>query len=66
MVPGAQLRLPLPAHGSGGGDEWVHARIAREVSNNAFVIQTSAPQTRVSWQVTGTRQDAWLKHTVSS
>ncbi len=43
----------------GGGTEWVNARIAREISGNAFVLQTSAPQTKVSWQVTGIRQDAW-------
>jgi hypothetical protein len=43
----------------GGGPEWVHARISREISGNAFVIQTSASQTKVSWQVTGIRRDAW-------
>jgi hypothetical protein len=43
----------------GGGIEWVLARVAREISGNAFVIQTSAPGTKVSWQVTGIRQDAW-------
>jgi hypothetical protein len=45
----------------GGGTEWVHARIAREISGNAFTIETSAPLTKVSWQVTGIRQDAWAK-----
>ncbi len=45
----------------GGGDQWVDARIAREISSNAFVIQTSAPRTKVSWQVTGVRQDAWAR-----
>lgn len=43
----------------GGGDDWVHVRIARKIANNSFVIQTSAPHTEVSWQVTGIRQDAW-------
>jgi hypothetical protein len=43
----------------GNGERWAQARIAREIRGNAFVIQTSAPHTRVSWQVTGIRQDAW-------
>ena len=43
----------------GGGGPWAMARVAREIEGNAFVIQTSVPNTRVSWQVTGIRQDAW-------
>jgi hypothetical protein len=43
----------------GAGDEWVHARVVRKVAGNRFVVQTSAPQTEVSWQVTGVRQDAF-------
>src|SRR5207244_126992 len=39
--------------------EWVLARIARQIQNNQFVIRTSRPQTLVSWQVTGIRQDAF-------
>jgi hypothetical protein len=40
-----------------GGDAWAQARIAREIEENHFVIQTSLPATKVSWQVTGTRHD---------
>ena len=43
----------------GSGDAWAQARIAREIEGNAFVIETSVANTRVSWQVTGIRQDAW-------
>ena len=43
----------------GGGERWAQARVAREIAGNAFVIETSVPRTRVSWQVTGIRQDAW-------
>jgi hypothetical protein len=43
----------------GGGDVWAQARVARKIEANAFVIQTSAPNIEISWQVTGIRQDAW-------
>lgn len=43
----------------GGGRTWAHARVAREVSNNSFVIETSVPKTRVSWQITGIRKDPY-------
>ena len=43
----------------GGGDSWAQARVAEEVRDNVFVIQTSDPGIKVSWQVTGIRQDAW-------
>jgi hypothetical protein len=35
------------------------AQIAREVSANRFAIRTSEPGVKVSWQVTGIRQDAY-------
>jgi len=41
------------------GEEWAQARVAREIKGNTFVIQTSVPTTKVSWQVTGIRQDEW-------
>ena len=41
----------------GGGDAWAQARVARKIVANSFVIQTSAPNIEVSWQVTGIRQD---------
>ena len=33
--------------------------MAREVANHAFSIKTDKPGVKVSWQVTGIRQDAW-------
>lgn len=35
------------------------AWVAVEVTNNRFVVQTDEPGVKVSWQVTGIRQDAW-------
>ena len=35
------------------------AWIASEISNHAFAIKTDLPNVKVSWQVTGIRQDAW-------
>jgi len=43
----------------GGGEQWALARISQEIEDNRFVIQTSAPNVRVSWQVTGVRHDPW-------
>jgi hypothetical protein len=39
--------------------QFAQAIVAEEVKGNRFVIQTSAPGVKVSWQVTGIRQDAW-------
>ena len=35
--------------------------VAEEISNNRFVIAGGTPGTRVSWQVTGVRQDAYAE-----
>ena len=35
--------------------------VAEEVRDNAFVIRTSNPNVKVSWQVTGIRRDAWAE-----
>ncbi len=40
---------------------FAQAIIAEEIKDNRFKIRTSLPQVKVSWQVTGTRQDAWAK-----
>ncbi len=45
----------------GGGDTWAMARIAEEIEDNRFVIQTSVPHVKVSWQVTGVRHDPWAE-----
>jgi hypothetical protein len=39
--------------------QFAQAIVAEEVKGNRFTIQTSAPGVKVSWQVTGVRQDAW-------
>ena len=39
--------------------QFAQAMVAREVSNNQFTIRTDKPHVKVSWQVTGIRQDAW-------
>jgi hypothetical protein len=33
--------------------------VAEEIRDNRFEIKTDKPNVRVSWQVTGIRQDAW-------
>ena len=39
--------------------QFAQAIVAEEVKDNRFKIQTSVPGVKVSWQVTGIRQDAW-------
>jgi len=38
-----------------------HAYIQREIFNNQFVIKTDKPNVKVSWQVTGVRNDPYAK-----
>ena len=37
------------------------ASVEREIENNSFTIRTNQPDVKVSWQVTGIRQDAWAR-----
>ncbi len=39
--------------------QFAQAIIKEEVSGNRFTIQTDKPNVKVSWQVTGVRDDAW-------
>jgi len=39
--------------------EFAQAIVAKEVRNNRFTIRTNKPGVKVSWQVTGIRQDAY-------
>jgi hypothetical protein len=39
--------------------EFAQAIVGREIEGNFFTIRTSKPNVRVSWQVTGIRQDRW-------
>jgi hypothetical protein len=41
--------------------QFAQAIVAREIENHQFQIKTSAPSVKVSWQVTGVRQDAYSK-----
>jgi hypothetical protein len=38
---------------------FAQAIVAERINGNRFTIKTSQPNVEVSWQVTGTRQDAW-------
>lgn len=42
--------------------QFAQAIVFREIENNTFVIKTDRPSVKVSWQVTGVRQDAWMKN----
>jgi hypothetical protein len=39
--------------------QFAQAVVGSEVSGNSFTIKTNQPAVKVSWQVTGIRQDAW-------
>jgi hypothetical protein len=39
--------------------QFAQAIVAEEIRNNRFTIKTDQPQVKVSWQVTGIRQDPW-------
>ncbi len=41
--------------------QFAQAIVAHEIENNRFGIRTSVPNVKVSWQVTGVRQDAYAK-----
>ena len=41
---------------------FAQAMIEKEIANNHFVIRTNKPNVRISWQVTGVRNDAYAKH----
>ncbi len=39
--------------------QFAQAIVAQEVRDNQFTVKTDQPRVKVSWQVTGTRQDRW-------
>jgi hypothetical protein len=39
--------------------QFAQAVVGSEVSSNRFTIRTTQPGVKVSWQITGIRQDAW-------
>jgi hypothetical protein len=54
-------RYQLTVIDEADSEEWTLAKVARPVQGNAFVIRTSSPSTKVSWQVTGIRNDAFAR-----
>ena len=42
-------------------DDFVIAKVTREISNNRFQIRTSKPNVKVSWEVKAIRNDAWVQ-----
>ena len=42
--------------------DFAQAVVARTVQRGSFDIRTDRPRVRVSWQVTGVRQDDWARH----
>jgi hypothetical protein len=54
------FRYQLTVVDQGDSDEFVQAKIVGGgMRDGQFSVRTSAPNTMVSWQVTGIRQDAW-------
>ncbi len=41
------------------GVDFIMAKVSKKISNNTFEIRSSKPNTEISWQITGVRQDAW-------
>jgi hypothetical protein len=39
--------------------QFAQAIVESEITGNRFTIRTDKPNVKVSWQVTGIRQDAW-------
>jgi hypothetical protein len=39
--------------------QFAQAMVSKELANGQFTIQTDKPNVKVSWQITGIRQDAW-------
>ena len=55
------FRYTLTVVDDSDGDAFVLAKVAREIRNGRFKIRTSAPGTKVCWEVKGTRNDPWMK-----
>lgn len=41
---------------------FAQAIVAKEIANNQFVIKTDKPNVKVSWMVTGVRNDVWAQN----
>ncbi len=42
-------------------DDFVLAKVVREIQNNRFIIRTSKPFVKVSWEVKAIRNDRWVR-----
>jgi len=42
-------------------DDFILAKVVREIQNNRFVIRTSKPFVKVSWEVKAIRNDRWVQ-----
>jgi hypothetical protein len=42
-------------------DDFILAKVVREIQNNQFVIRTSKPHVKVSWRVEAIRNDRWVQ-----
>ncbi|HWP31462.1 MAG TPA: hypothetical protein VNK96_07055 [Fimbriimonadales bacterium] len=42
-------------------DDFVLAKVVREIQNNQFVIRTNKPDVKVSWRVEAIRNDLWVQ-----
>ena len=56
-----EFRYQLTVIDKTNNNEFVLAKVVREIDDNRFKIRTSAGHTKVSWQVTGVRHDPWAK-----
>lgn len=55
------FRYQLTVIDEADGAGFVQAKVVRGVNGNHFTLRTSVPATKVSWQVTGIRQDAYAE-----
>ncbi len=55
------FRYQLTVIDGADGDDFVLAKVVREIADRAFTIRTSRGAVKVSWQVTGIRQDPWAE-----
>jgi hypothetical protein len=53
------FRYQLTIVDEADSDDFVQVKVVHGVADNQFTIRTSAPNVKVSWQVTGIRQDVW-------
>lgn len=55
------VRYQLTVIDDTDSDDFVLAKIAREVRDNTFVIRTNQPHVKVSWRIEARRNDAWVR-----